>query len=108
MFHKDIDFSQQESYDLQLKKLNLQIIKVYENNEDPNFSVIKSVLADPYIINIHKMAKTKNLVETKIAAKVSTSDFDGIENLYKKLSKIYKLNIFVEKAHAKIQSVFRK
>ena len=107
MLSGDFDFTCQERYDLQFKTLNLQITKVLEKNEDPDFSVVKIVLSDPYIVNIYKKAKANGAIEKRIAKKVCNSDLAGVENLYHKLSKQLKRRIFFEKVRNKICSYQR-
>ena len=107
IFGEDIDFTLQDGYNVQFKKLSVQIIRVIEKNEDPDFSVVKSVLSDPYIVNIHKKAKASNRIEARIKNKVCSSSLDGIEGLYKTLSKWYVRREFFSKVAFKLKRILK-
>lgn len=102
-----IDFDSVQNYKVNFNKFTNQIMKVIEAKEDPDFTVIKSVLEDRYIIELHRKAKVSGRIEKIIVHKIVSRDLMNIGNFYIKLYRSKKHINFFKRIVFKLKSLFK-
>ena len=102
-----IDFDSADNRKVQFNKFTSQIMKVIEAKEDVDFRVIKSVLEDVRIVELHRKAKVSGQTEKIIVDKVVSRDLTDIEKFYMILYRSRKKHVFFKRIFCKLKLMFK-